>query len=70
MISCGLAAGINAGGPLRLEAVPLVLEDCHTRLADGDDRAWIRRRFTEAWAGFGTTVAEGSLRLVVTWDRG
>ncbi len=47
-----------------------MLEDCHTRLADGDDRAWIRRRFTEACAGFGTTVAEESLRLVVTWDRG
>jgi poly-gamma-glutamate capsule biosynthesis protein CapA/YwtB (metallophosphatase superfamily) len=60
---------IDAGGPLRLEAVPLVLEYCHTRLADGDDRAWIRRRFSEACAGFGTTVAEESLRLVVTGDR-
>src|SRR5437667_84543 len=29
----------------RMEAVPLKLEFTRTRLADGDDAAWIRRRF-------------------------
>jgi hypothetical protein len=29
---------------LRVAAVPLKLEYCHTRLAHGDDLAWIRRR--------------------------
>ena len=30
--------------PVRVAAVPLKLEYCHTRLAHGDDLAWIRRR--------------------------
>jgi len=29
----------------RVEAIPLKLEFAHTRFADGDDAAWIRRRF-------------------------
>jgi len=60
---------IDAGGPVRLEAVPLMLDYCHTRLADGEDRAWIRRRFTRVCAAFGTTVTEEIGRLVLTWDR-
>jgi len=52
-------------GPTRLEAVPLKLEFCHTRLADGEDAAWIRRRFHRACAAFGTEVKEGEGRLVV-----
>jgi poly-gamma-glutamate synthesis protein (capsule biosynthesis protein) len=51
--------------PRRIEAVPLKLEYCHTRLAVGDDAAWIRRRFRGACAAFGTEVREESGRLVV-----
>jgi hypothetical protein len=51
----------------RLEAVPLKLEFTHTRLASGDDYAWIKRRFTAACAEFGTDVSEESGRLVAHW---
>jgi poly-gamma-glutamate capsule biosynthesis protein CapA/YwtB (metallophosphatase superfamily) len=50
-----------------LEAIPLKLEFAHTRLADGDDAAWVRRRFREASAAFGTEVAEEDGRLVARW---
>jgi poly-gamma-glutamate capsule biosynthesis protein CapA/YwtB (metallophosphatase superfamily) len=52
-------------GPLRLEAVPLKLDYCHTRLAEGEDNAWIRRRFREACAAFGTEIRAESDRLVI-----
>ena len=51
----------------RLEAVPLKLEFTHTRLADGDDAAWIERRFTVACAALGTEVRPESGRLVARW---
>jgi poly-gamma-glutamate capsule biosynthesis protein CapA/YwtB (metallophosphatase superfamily) len=54
-------------GPRRLEAVPLKLDYCHTRLAHGTDAAWVRRRFRTACAAFGTEVREEGDRLVVTW---
>jgi poly-gamma-glutamate capsule biosynthesis protein CapA/YwtB (metallophosphatase superfamily) len=50
-----------------LEAIPLKLEFAHTRLADGDDAAWVRRRFREACAAFGTEVAEEDGRLAARW---
>jgi poly-gamma-glutamate synthesis protein (capsule biosynthesis protein) len=56
---------LDAGGLERLEAVPLKLDYCHTRLAEGDDAAWIRRRFHEACAAFGTVVYEEDGRLIV-----
>jgi poly-gamma-glutamate capsule biosynthesis protein CapA/YwtB (metallophosphatase superfamily) len=56
---------VDAGGPRRLEAIPLKLEYCFTRLASGDDAAWIRRRFRELSAELGTEVAERDGRLVV-----
>jgi poly-gamma-glutamate capsule biosynthesis protein CapA/YwtB (metallophosphatase superfamily) len=49
----------------RIEAVPLALEFCHTRLARGDDAAWVRRRFRDACAALGTEVREENERLVV-----
>lgn len=52
-------------GPTRLEAVPLKLDYCHTRLAQGKDAAWIRERFRRACAGFGAEVGEEAGRLVV-----
>jgi poly-gamma-glutamate synthesis protein (capsule biosynthesis protein) len=54
-------------GPSRVEAVPLKLEYCNTRLADGEDAAWIRERFRAACAALGTEVAEEDARLVVDW---
>ena len=53
--------------PMRLEAVPLKLEFCHTRLAEGEEAAWISHRFGAACAALGTTVAEEDGRLVVMW---
>ena len=58
---------VDRDGPRRVEAVPLRLDFCHTRLADGDDRAWILRRFREACAAFGTEVTEEPDRAVVSW---
>ena len=54
--------------PIRLEAVPLKLEYSYTRLADGEDARWIRKRFREACTDLGTNVAEDGGRLVVTWS--
>jgi poly-gamma-glutamate synthesis protein (capsule biosynthesis protein) len=53
-------------GPVRVEALPLKLDFCYTRVADGEDDAWIRRRFTGACASLGTDVAERNGRLVVS----
>ncbi len=58
---------LDQHGPLRLEAVPLKLDFCHTRLAEGDEAAWVRRRFRAACAALGTEVAEEEGRLVVVW---
>lgn len=60
---------LDATGPLRLEALPLRLEYCHTRLAAGADRDWIRDRFRRACGELGTEVAEERGRLVVEWQR-
>jgi poly-gamma-glutamate capsule biosynthesis protein CapA/YwtB (metallophosphatase superfamily) len=57
-------------GPERLEAVPLKLDYCFTRLAEGEEAAWIRRRFREACAAFGTEVAEAGGRLAVDLSAG
>lgn len=62
---------LAASGPIRLEAVPLKLEYCFTRLADGEDAAWITGRFRESCAKLGTAAREEGGRLVVTWpDQG
>jgi poly-gamma-glutamate capsule biosynthesis protein CapA/YwtB (metallophosphatase superfamily) len=57
---------LDRTGPKRLEAVPLKLDYCRTRLADGDDAEWIRRRFRQACAALGTEVADEDGRLVVS----
>jgi len=55
-----------AGGtPVALEAVPLALDFCHTRLATGEDADWVRARFRSACAAFGTRVDESDGRLLV-----
>jgi poly-gamma-glutamate capsule biosynthesis protein CapA/YwtB (metallophosphatase superfamily) len=58
---------LDGHGPVRLEALPLKLEYCHTRLAAGADAAWIRRRFQTACATLGTTVEDQTGRLVISW---
>jgi poly-gamma-glutamate capsule biosynthesis protein CapA/YwtB (metallophosphatase superfamily) len=58
---------LDARGPIELEAVPLELDYCHTRLAAGADAAWIARRFRAACAALGTEVAETAGRLLVSW---
>lgn len=58
---------LDALGPRRLEAVPLVVDFCHTRLAGGEDARWIADRFERACAAFGTRVAREADRLVVRW---
>ena len=55
--------------PTRVEAVPLALEYCHTRLADRDEAAWITNRFRRACAALGTDVDEHAGRLIVEWPR-
>jgi poly-gamma-glutamate capsule biosynthesis protein CapA/YwtB (metallophosphatase superfamily) len=49
----------------RLEAVPLKLEYCHTRLARADEADWIARRFSSSCAALGTEVRREGGRLVV-----
>jgi poly-gamma-glutamate capsule biosynthesis protein CapA/YwtB (metallophosphatase superfamily) len=56
---------LDAEGPVRLEAAPLSLDFCHTRLADGEDAAWIRKRFRVACTAMGTDSTEKDGRLVV-----
>ena len=56
---------LDEQGPVRLEAVPLRLEFCFTRPADGEESAWIRRRFEEACRTMGTEVSEEEGRLIV-----
>ena len=58
---------LDGRGPIRLEALPLKLEYCHTRLAAGGDAAWMRRRFRTACATLGTTVEEAAGRLIISW---
>ncbi|MGZ4384895.1 MAG: CapA family protein [Gaiellaceae bacterium] len=58
---------LESGKPVRLEALPLKLEYSRTRLAAGEDAAWIGRRFRAACARFGTAVEEDAGRLVVRW---
>jgi hypothetical protein len=52
-------------GPTQVEAVPLAIDCCHTRLADADEATWIRDRFTAACASLGTEVREHRDRLVI-----
>ena len=61
---------VGASGPMRLEVLPLRLDYCHTRLARGEDADWIRTRFRQACASFGTDVSEDHGRLVVHWRDG
>jgi poly-gamma-glutamate capsule biosynthesis protein CapA/YwtB (metallophosphatase superfamily) len=56
---------LDATGPRHLEAFPLKLDYCRTRLAGGDDAHWIAQRFRGACAAMGTDVREEDGRLLV-----
>jgi poly-gamma-glutamate synthesis protein (capsule biosynthesis protein) len=60
---------LDDAGPAKVEALPLKLEYCHTRVAAGEDAGWIRRRFREACAALGTDVCEEDGRLAVDLRR-
>jgi poly-gamma-glutamate synthesis protein (capsule biosynthesis protein) len=49
----------------RVEAVPLALDFCRTRLTDPDETRWIAHRFRRACSEFGTEVVERGGRLVI-----
>ena len=53
--------------PIRVEAVPLALDYCFTRLANRDETAWITARFRRACADLGTSVDTRGGRLVIDW---
>jgi poly-gamma-glutamate synthesis protein (capsule biosynthesis protein) len=53
--------------PIRVEAVPVALDYCFTRLAEPAERAWIANRFRRACTACGTAVREEHDRLVVEW---
>ncbi|RFS85227.1 CapA family protein [Actinomadura spongiicola] len=56
---------LDRAGPSRIEAVPLSLDYCRTRLAEGADHRWISERFTRACAAFGANVETRDGRLVI-----
>jgi hypothetical protein len=64
-----LLVTLDARGPVGLEALPLKLEYCHTRLATGEDAAWMRRRFRAACTDLGTRVQDSADRLTINWRR-
>jgi len=56
---------LTANELVRVEALPLKLDRCRTRLAGESERDWIERRFLEACADFGTSVEARDHRLVI-----
>ena len=56
---------IRGSEPVRIEALPLKLDYCHTRVAQGQDREWIKARFLRACADLGTYAEERNGRLVI-----
>jgi poly-gamma-glutamate capsule biosynthesis protein CapA/YwtB (metallophosphatase superfamily) len=58
---------LGADGPRHLEAVPLVLDYCYTRLASGADAEWVCEHFRVACKEMGADVADRHGRLVFDW---
>jgi len=58
---------LDADGPHHLEAVPLALGYCHTRLATGDGAAWVRHRLRAACREMGTEVVDRDGRVIFDW---
>ena len=59
---------LDERGPLVLEAVPLTLDFCRTRLADGAEAAWVEQRLADACRSMGTEVIAEGRRLKMTFD--
>jgi poly-gamma-glutamate synthesis protein (capsule biosynthesis protein) len=60
---------LDETGPRHLDALPLKLGYASTRLASGDDAAWISRRFRGACQALGTGVVGRAGRLSISWER-
>lgn len=59
---------LDANGPIRLEALPLGLDFCFTRLATADEFGWIERRLARSCAALGgPPVSREAARLVIRW---
>jgi poly-gamma-glutamate synthesis protein (capsule biosynthesis protein) len=58
---------LDAGGPRRLEALPLALGYGETDVARGADAAWALGRLRALCAALGTDVEVGAGRAVVRW---
>jgi poly-gamma-glutamate capsule biosynthesis protein CapA/YwtB (metallophosphatase superfamily) len=56
---------LTSGRITQIEAVPLRLDYCHTRLAAGNDAEWIGRRFSLACEKLGTSVESDQDRLII-----
>jgi poly-gamma-glutamate synthesis protein (capsule biosynthesis protein) len=56
---------VGRDGPQRVEALPVKLERCRTRLATGQEAVIARRRFTSACAALGTQVVVEGDRCVI-----
>ena len=56
---------LEHGAPVRAEALPLKLDFCHTRLADGDDAAWIAERLVSASVDLGARAWLDAGRVVI-----
>jgi poly-gamma-glutamate capsule biosynthesis protein CapA/YwtB (metallophosphatase superfamily) len=58
---------LDAGGPMRLEALPLALDYAHTRAARGADAEWVLARLGELCAALGTAVEVEDGRAAIRW---
>jgi poly-gamma-glutamate capsule biosynthesis protein CapA/YwtB (metallophosphatase superfamily) len=56
---------VGGAGPTRVEALPLALDYCSTRVAAPKEAAWIRDRLRRACAPFGSDVREEHGRFIV-----
>ncbi|MGH2951214.1 MAG: CapA family protein [Solirubrobacterales bacterium] len=61
---------LDGSEPVRLEALPLRLDFCNTRLAPTEDAAWIARRLITSCAALGTSAREEAGRIVIDIERG
>jgi hypothetical protein len=59
---------LDEKGPRELEAVPLTLDVCRTRLADGADAAWVEQRLADACRAMGTDLIAEGRGLKVIFD--
>jgi poly-gamma-glutamate capsule biosynthesis protein CapA/YwtB (metallophosphatase superfamily) len=58
---------VDEQGPVRMEGLPVRLEYCFTRVAEGWEAEWIERRFRSACAEHGTEARSMDGLLVVEW---